>query len=87
VVDNKVVSMPHGFRRADYWIHPWQIRAIQRLAEERHSTPSAVVRELLTEALPASFRPKGETVLPSEPSAEAPWAEPPNPEPWVPDPR
>jgi hypothetical protein len=50
--------MPHGFRRADYWLHPWQIRAIQRLAEDLGSTPSAVVRDLLTQALPEAYRPK-----------------------------
>lgn len=49
--------MPHGFRRADYWLLPWQIRAIQRLAESTHSTPSAVVRDLLSTALPVSLRP------------------------------
>jgi hypothetical protein len=55
--------MPHGFRRADYWLHPWQIRAIQRLAESTHSTPSAVVRELLTSALPVSLQPTTPSVL------------------------
>ncbi|MGC8487908.1 MAG: hypothetical protein ACP5QO_06765 [Clostridia bacterium] len=55
--------MPHGFRRADYWLYPWQIRAIQRLAESAHSTPSAVVRELLTSALPLSLQPAAPSVL------------------------
>ena len=50
--------MPHGLRRADYWLYPWQIRAVQLIAERTHATPSAVVRDLLTAALPESLRPK-----------------------------
>jgi len=67
--------MPHGFRRADYWLHPWQIRAIQRLAAGSHTTPSAVVRDLLTQALPASLRPPSA----SEPVPDGAGPNPPEP--------
>jgi len=42
---------PKDQRRADYFLYTWQIRAIRRLAEERHEPPSQVVRELLSQAL------------------------------------
>ncbi len=64
--------MPHGLRRADYWLYPWQIRAIQRLAERDHTTPSAALRDLLTAALPASLRPASLESNPGSASATPP---------------
>lgn len=46
------VPQHRPYRRADYWLYPWQIHAIQRIAHERQQTPSAIVRDLLTAALP-----------------------------------
>ncbi|CAB1128167.1 protein of unknown function [Candidatus Hydrogenisulfobacillus filiaventi] len=38
-------------RRASYYLYPWQIRHIQRLARETGRPPSEVLREVLTRAL------------------------------------
>jgi hypothetical protein len=42
---------PKDQRRADYFLYTWQIHAIRRLAAETQKPPSAVVRDLLNQAL------------------------------------
>lgn len=67
-------------KRAEYYLFSWQIRAIQQLARQQATTPSAVVRRLLSEVIAApqaieassqkqSIKPEW-PIISSEPSTE-----------------